>query len=92
MVFKEGQEVYFLNRIKKKHHNAHMWAVEPAIVVSDEGNNHRVEVKTSDQNIVSIRRRVIFETKDKENAEEKCDYWNHWDRYHKRKHKHKKHK
>lgn len=41
------------------------------------------------QNIVSIRRRVIFETKDKENAEEKCDYWNHWDRYHKRKHKHK---
>ena len=75
MVFKEGQDVYFLNRIKKKHHNA-----------------HRVEVKTSDQNIVSIRRRVIFETKDKENAEEKCDYWNHWDRYHKRKHKHKKHK
>lgn len=90
MVFKEGQEVYFLNRIKKKHHNAHMWAVEPAIVVSDKANNHRVEVKTSDQNIVSIRRRVIFETK--ENAEEKCDYWNHWDRYHKRKHKHKKHK
>lgn len=92
MVFKEGQEIYFLNRIKKKHHNAHMWAVEPAIVVSDKGNNHRVEVKTSDQNIVSIRRRVIFETKDKENAEEICDYWNHWDRYHKRKNKHKKHK
>lgn len=92
MVFKEGQDVYFLNRIKKKHHNAHMWVVEPAIVVSDKGNNHRVEVKTSDQNIVSIRRRVIFETKDKENAEEKCDYWNHWGRYHKRKYKHKKHK
>jgi hypothetical protein len=89
MVFKEGQDVYFLNRIKKKHHNTHMWVVEPAIVVSDKGNNHRVEIKISDQNIVSIRRRVIFETKDKENAEEKCDYWNHWDRYHKRKHKHK---
>ena len=70
MVFKEGQDVYFLNRIKKKHHNTHMWVVEPAIVVSDKGNNHRVEVKISDQNIVSIRRRVIFETKDKKNAEE----------------------
>ena len=33
MVFKEGQDVYFLNRIKKKHHNTHMWVVEPAIVV-----------------------------------------------------------
>ena len=52
MVFKEGQDVYFLNRIKKKHHNTHMWVVEPAIVVSDKGNNHRVEVKISDQNIV----------------------------------------
>lgn len=57
-----------------------------AIVVSDKGNNHRVEVKTPNQNIVSIRRRVIFDIK--ENAEEKCDYWNHWDRYHKRR-KHK---
>lgn len=64
MVFKEGQEVYFLNRIKKKHHNAHMWAVESAIVVSDKGNNHRVEVKTPNQNIVSIRRRVIFDIKE----------------------------
>lgn len=45
MVFKEGQDVYFLNRIKKKHHNTHMWVVEPAIVVSDKGNNHRVRLK-----------------------------------------------
>lgn len=84
MVFTEGQEVYFMYRVKRKHRNAHMWKVEPAIVVSDkEKSNSKVVVKTANQNSMSIRRKLIFDTKEK--AEQKCDYWNHWNTYHKRK-------
>ena len=82
MVFTEGQEVYFMYKVKRKHHNSHKWTVESAIVVSDKGkNNPRVEVKTENQNIISIRRKLTFDTKEK--AEKKCNYWNHWNRYHK---------
>lgn len=76
MVFTEGQEVYFMYRAKRKHRNAHMWKVESAIVVSDkEKSNSKVVVKTANQNSMSIRRKLIFDTKEK--AEQKCDYWNH---------------
>ncbi len=81
MTFEKGQKVYFIYRIKAAHKNSHKWKVNEGIVVSDNGRTPKVEIKVAKGLLKMVKRKHIFV--DLRCAESRCEYWNHWGKYHK---------
>ncbi len=81
MTFEKGQKVYFIYRVKAAHKNSHKWKVNEGIVVSDNGMNPKVKIKVVKGVLKTVKRNHIFVNL--RCAESRCEYWNHWGRYHK---------
>lgn len=81
MVFKKGQTIYFIYRVKATNKNKHNWKVRSGIVLNDNGISSEIEIKPTRKPPHKVNRKYIFS--DMKDAESKCEYYNHWGKYHK---------
>ena len=81
MIFEKGQTIYIIYRVKARKRNRHNWKVEQGIILNDNGTDSRVRIKVNENYQTRIKRRCVFSNL--QSAESKCEYWNHWGKYHK---------
>lgn len=74
-MFEIGQEVYVIYKIKNKR-GVHKWHVSDKVKIIDNKNKYFFQ-----SNPFKAKRNQIFATY--EEAKRKCEYYNHWGKYHK---------